>query len=184
MMEETGASMQDRTVSRPWMRSVGILAFFAVFGPLAGVVSFAVWFVLLFLLGPVLGAETSGDLNWVEGAVTALQFALIIMVTGMPIGYSVGIPASAGVGLVVALWEWRFGVISWVIALGATFVIWLVPYLYLGDLYASDSIKLSRTNALLPAFLGAAAICTWAARRIFRRMPANSEGPEGRDDGG
>ena len=183
-MDETGTDMQDHTVSRPLIRSVGILAFYAVFGPLAGVVSFAVWFVLLSLLGPVLRTEALGDLTWVEGVATALQFALLIMVTSMPIGYSIGLLASAGVGLVVALWEWRFGVISSAIAFGATFVIWLVPYLYSGDLYASDSIRLSRTNALLPAYLGAAAICTWAARQMFRITPANSGSLGGRDDGG
>ena len=183
-MEETGAGMQDRTVSRSWMRSVGILAFYAVLGPLTGVVSFAVWFVLLSLLGPVLRAEALGDLNWVEGVATALQVALLIMVTGMPIGYSIGLLASASVGLVVALWEWRFGVISWVIAFGTTLVIWLVPYLSSGDLYVSDSIRLSRTNALLPAYLGAAAICTWAASRLFRITPANSGSLGGGDDGG
>lgn len=183
-MEEAGTGKQDRAVSRSWTRSAGILAFYAVFGPFAGVVSFAVLFSLFLLLGPVLGAEASGDLNWGEGVATALQFALIIMVTGMPIGYSVGLPASAGVGLVVALWEWRFGIISWVIALGATFVIWLVPYLFAGDIYASDGFRLSRTKGMLPAYIGATIICTWAARRIFRRMPANSGGPEGRDDGG
>ena len=183
-MEEADTDLQDRSVSRPWMRSARILAFYAVLGPPAGVISFAVWFILLFLLGPVLRAEALGDLDWVEGIATALQFALIIMVAGMPTGYSIGLLASVSVGLVVALWEWRFGVISSAIAFGATFAIWLVPYLYSGDLYASDSIRLSRTNALLPAYLGAAAICTWAARRIFRIQPASSENRRGGDDGG
>jgi len=175
MMDEAGTDMKDRTVSRPWMRLVGILAFYAVLGPLAGVVSFAVWFFLLSMLLPVLQGEALGSLDWVEGVATALQFALLILVTGMPIGYSVGLLASAGVGVVVALWDWRFGVISFAIAMGATVVIWLVPYLHSGDLYASDGIRLSRTNALLPAYLGAAAICTWIARQMFTITPANSE---------
>lgn len=161
-MRRADAAVQARSADRSWLRSAGIVAFFTALGPFAGVVIFSVWFGLLLLL------ETPPNAGWTEGVAVAVQWTLISMLLGMTTGYSIGFLVAAGVGLIVALWEWRFGVVSWLVAFGAVFAIWLVPYLYSGDLYASDGVRLSRTNALLPSYLGAAAISTWAARRIFR----------------
>ena len=149
---------------RRWGRSVGIVAFFAATGPLVGLATFLVRFGLLAI---IFGTPTSiGDLA--GGVLSLLRIAVIGMLFGLPNAYSVGFPAAAVVGLIMALWEWRFRSISWLAAGGAAFAVWLVQFLYSGDQFAADGIRLSRTSGMLPAYIGAAIICTWAARRIFR----------------
>lgn len=93
---------------RNWGRSAGLIAFFAVTGPLAGLATFMVWFVLLTIAS---AAPTSfGGLA--EGVMPLLRIAFFCMIFGLPSAYSIGFPAAVAVGLVVALWERRFGIIS------------------------------------------------------------------------
>ena len=156
--------VKGRRDKRHWGRSVGIAAFFAATGPLAGLATFLVWFVLLTIAS---AAPTSfGDLA--EGVMPLLRIAFFGMFIGLPSAYSIGFPAAAAVGMVVALWDWRFGVISWLVAGGAVFAVWFVSVLFWGDQFATDGIRLSRTSGMLPAYIGAAIVCTWIARRTFR----------------
>lgn len=156
--------VKGRQDKRHWGRSVGIVAFFAATGPLAGLATFLVWFVLL---GIVSGTPASiSDLA--GGVLSLLKIAVIGLFLGLPNAYLIGFPAAAMVGLVAALWEWRFRTISWLAAGGAAFAVWLVPLLYAGDQFAAHGIRLSRTSGMLPAYIGATLVCTWAARRIFR----------------
>src|SRR5690606_26586059 len=158
---EKAKGRQDR---RHWGRSVGIVAFFAATGPLAGLATFLVWFVRL---GIVSGMPASNS-DLAGGVLSLLKIAVIGMFFGLPNAYSIGFPAAAVVGLVAALWEWRFRTISWLAAGGAAFAVWLVPFLYSGDQFAADGIRLSRTSGMLPAYIGAAIICAWAGGRIVR----------------
>ncbi|WP_116655120.1 hypothetical protein [Pelagibacterium sediminicola] len=89
------------------------------------------------------------------------------MIFGLPSAYSFGFPAAVAVGVVMALWDWRFRVLSWLAVGGAAFAVWLVPFLFWGDQFAADGIRLSRTSGMLPAYIGAAIVCTWTARRLF-----------------
>ena len=162
MSEDAVDAISEQHPGRSWPRSVRVVAFFALAGPLAGVVSFALGFAVLMLLEP------PPDPDWIEGILTSGKMFLLIMAFGIPTGYAIGFLPALGVGIVAGLWQWWSGRISWIVILAATFAVWLVPYLQSGDLYVSEAIRLSRTNALLPSFMAAAVICTWLARRIFR----------------
>lgn len=148
---------------QPWTRGAGIAAVFAVTGPLAGLLAFLVWFCLLTLASPT--PTSSGDLA--EGAMSLLRLALVGLIFGLPGAYLIGFPAAVAVGVAVALWDRWCGVISWQVAVAAAVGIWLVPLPFRGDQIATGGLGLSRTTGLLPAYLGGAIICAWAARRLF-----------------
>jgi len=161
-MAEPGPEMGAQRPLPGMQRVARIVAVYAIIGPVAGVVTFALVFATLVIVGPVPPGASRA-----EGAMEALRWALVIIVMGMPAGFWIGLPVAAGVGLVVALGDRLFGVISWRIALGATAIFWLIPYLHAGDLHVSGDVRLSRTNGLLPAYLVAAPLCTWIARRLL-----------------
>src|SRR5690606_21775282 len=89
VMRRADAAVQARSADRSWLRSAGIVAFFTVLGPFAGVVIFSVWFGLLLLL------ETPPNAGWTEGVAVAVQWTLISMLLGMTTGYSIGFLVAA-----------------------------------------------------------------------------------------
>jgi len=163
-MDEPGVGARDKQERSPWGRPAAVVALFAVLGPPAAVLTFFLWFVLLTFVEvtPTTAAE------WAEGFVRMSKLLILGTLFSLPTGYMMGLSAALGVGLAVSLWAWRSGAISYRVAIAAALALWLVPYLAWGDLHEAFGVKLSRLRGLLPAYLGAAVICTWAARRIFR----------------
>ena len=162
MSEDAVDAISEQQPGRSWHRSVRVVAFFALAGPLAGVVSFALGFAVLMLLEP------PPDPDWIEGILTSGKMFLLIMAFGIPSGYAIGFLPALGVGIVAGLWQWWSGRISWIVVFLATFVVWLVPYLLWGNMHAYEGVRFTRVNALLPSYMAAAVICSWIGRRIFR----------------
>lgn len=144
-------------------RLFGILAIFALGGPLIGglVVSTSLAFL----------AATSHLMagRWADAGTTFMVGTLFGTLFGLPIAYAVGILPAAGVGLAVALWDRRKGLLSWRMAIGAALVPWLFLAMRAGDIVETDEgTRIWQVSGLL-AHLAAAVACWWLARTILAR---------------
>lgn len=141
-------------------RLFGIVAVFALIDPpIGGIVLSA---CLAFLAAtPQLMAY-----RWAVAGYTFLIGTLCGTTFGLPIAYVIGTLPAAGVGLVVAMWDRRKGVISWRIAIGAALVPSVFVALRAGDIVGADEGTRIWQITMLLAHLAAAVACGWLARAI------------------
>lgn len=161
----------DAGSGNPAGRFFGLVALFALVGPAVGGLVVSVFLAVL-AATPQLEA---GD--WAQAATVILTGSLFGTMFGLPIAYFVGILPAAGVGLAVAGWDCRKGLISGRIATAAGFGSWLIVAMAGGDLITADEATRIWQAALLLAHLVATGMCWWTARSIFgRSMPPNPIG--------
>lgn len=144
-----------------WARFAGIVALYALPGPLIG----AIGVNGLFTLHAVGVALANGDV----GDVARLFWGGLVIGTIISalIAYAFGIVSATGVGLIVAIRDRRRGGISWKAALFAALAFWLLTSLAALSVVPPDGL-LQWVGALLAGHVLAAIFCTWAARRLFR----------------
>lgn len=155
----------DMTGARPGKsagRFFGIVAVFALLGPLIG------GLVVSAYLG-FLAATPQIAQSWMDAAGVFLTTTLFGTMFGLPIAYAVGIAPAVWVGLAVAIWDWRKGLISWRIAIGAALVSWLLVAMRAGDIIETDEGTRIWQISILLAHLVATGLCWWLARTIFGR---------------
>ncbi len=147
-----------------WPRFAGIVALYAVLGPLLGAVGVVVLFVALSVVTEVAQGrfEAIGPLLG--------RGVLLTLVAGLPIAYSFGAVSSVAVGLIVALRDRHGGGISWRAALGGAVGLWAFVAV-LAVLVVPPDGFLMWLVGLFAAHVVAAALCTWLARRVFGSHP-------------
>ena len=152
---------QPRPHSHSWGRFIGIVAIYAALGPLIGAFGVNALFTV-YAVGVEIASGNFGDiarLFWGGIVVGTIVSAII--------AYAFGIVSAAGVGLVVAFRDRRQGGISWRASFFAALAFWLLTSLAATAVVPEQGL-VQWVGALLVAHVLAAAICTWAARRIFR----------------
>lgn len=120
------------TPQRSTGRLFAILAVFALAGPPIGSLVVSTSLAVLAATAQL----TAG--KWSDAGTTFLVGSLFGTIFGLPIAYAVGILPAAGVGLAVALWDRRKGLLSWRIAISAALVPWLFIAMRAGDLVEAD----------------------------------------------
>lgn len=139
-------------------RFVRIMIVFVALGPLIGSV------ILFTGVGlQVAGMDLLTD-QW--RGVLGLVGAITLM--WLPLGYLVGGLAAAGVGLFVALWDRRTGVISWWVALGSAVGMWLLILFGSVTPCCDPDETFAVLGLALAAHVIAALGCTAVARRLLR----------------
>src|SRR5690606_32729147 len=111
---------QPRPVAQSWARFAGILAIYALLGPLIGAVGVNGLFTV-YAVGVEIANGNFGDiarLFWGGIVVGTIVSAIL--------AYAYGIVSAAGVGLVVAFRDRRKGGISWRTSLVAALAFWLL----------------------------------------------------------
>jgi len=142
-------------------RLFGIVAVFALAGPpIGGLVLSA----FLAFLAATPHLTTS---SWADAGTTFMTGTLFGALFGLPIAYFIGILPAALVGLAVAIWDSRKGLVSWRIAVCASLVPWLFIAMRAGDIIdADDGTQIWQISILL-ASVAAALVCWWLARSFF-----------------
>ena len=161
MVAEPG---QDRRHHRSWKRFAGIVALFALMGPLIGAI------IPFFLsLGEL------PDLMQIGSATKAFGFILAFAVV---IAYALGAPQALLTGLVTAFWYRRTGAISlWGASLCALAALGLrLGIVGLPHFGGREPLSLDTVDYLwlVLGHLMAALACAWLARRLF--VPVRSSG--------
>jgi hypothetical protein len=151
-------------------RLVAILAIFALAGPPIGALAVSVTLALL------TAASDLGSGRWSEAGSAIMVVTLAGTIFGLPIAYFVGILPALAVGLAVALWDRRKGLLSWRIALATALVPWLFLAMRAGDLIETDEGTRTWQASVLVASLAASIACWWLARIILDR-PVRPAGP-------
>lgn len=152
---------QPRPRSQSWGRFAGIVAIYALLGPLVGAIGVNGLFTV-YAVGVEIANGNFGDiarLFWGGIVVGTIVSAII--------AYTFGIVSAAGVGLVVALRDRRKGGISWKASFVAALAFWLLTSLAATAVVPPQGL-VQWIGALLAAHVLAAAVCTWIARRTFR----------------
>ncbi|MFB9151275.1 hypothetical protein [Roseovarius ramblicola] len=152
-----------------WRRFAGLVALYAVLGPLLG----AVCVVLLFVALSVITEVAQGRFEAI-GALLG-RGLLLTLVAGLPIAYSFGAVSSVAVGLIVALSDRRDGGISWRVALGGAVVSWGVAAVLAALVVPPDGF-LVWLAGLFAAHVVAAWLCTWLAHLVFGKHPRPRSG--------
>ena len=161
-MSQTDAVTADsRPPARSWGRFAGIVALYAIVGPLMGALG------LNALLAVLAVAEEVSRGNFDDIARLLVGGMVVGTIISAIIAYAFGIVSAAGVGLMVALRDRRRGGISWRTALIAALAFWGLMSLAAAVVVPPQGLA-QWIAALLAAHLLAAAACTWIARRIFR----------------
>lgn len=156
----------DAKPEKSFGRFIGILAIFALIGPILGAAAVSAY----------LGFEVAGsDLmtgKWDEAAKLILLSISFGTLFAWPIAYFIGILPAIGVGLAVALWDMRGGMISWRVAFAVALISWLLFMTSEGSFVeASEGIRTWQISLLL-AHLTSAGVCWAIARAVFRRAAA------------
>lgn len=143
-------------------RFLGIVAIYAIPGPLIGAFGVNVLFTAYALGIEVPSGDTAAlaRLFW-GGLVVGTMIASII-------AYAFGVVSALGVGLAVAIGDRRRGAISGETALMAALVLWLLTALAVLLMVPAET-QLVWAGMLLVGHLLAATLCTWIARRLFAR---------------
>jgi hypothetical protein len=144
-------------------RLFAILTVFALAGPPIGGLAVSATLALL------AAASHLGAGRWGDVGTTLLIGTLFGAIYGLPIAYFVGILPAAAVGLAVALWDRRKGLLSWRIALAAALVPWLFLASRAGSLVDTDDGTRIWQASVLIASLAASIACWWLARIILDR---------------
>lgn len=144
-------------------RFFGIVAVFALAGPPIG------GLVLSAFLAVLAATPHLTTSSWAEASTTFMIGTLFGSLFGLPIAYAIGILPAAGVGLAVAVWDRRKGLISWRIAVGAALVPWLFIALRAGDIIETDEGTRIWQISMLLASVAATLVCWWLARAILGR---------------
>ncbi len=156
----------DMTGARPGKstgRFIGIVALFALLGPLIG------GLVVSAYLGFLAATPQLASHGWAYAVMVFLTATSFGMMFGLPIAYALGIVPAVWVGLAVAIWNWRKGLISWRVAIGAALVSWLLVAMRAGDIIETDEGTRIWQISILLAHLVATGLCWWLARTIFGR---------------
>jgi hypothetical protein len=142
-------------------RFTGIVAIFALLGPPIGGLTVAVCFGVM--------AANSGLVatTWVEALRAFAMTTIFTAVFGLPLSYIVGIGPAAGTGVAVAAWDMRRGVISWLVALGASIVFGTLAILRADEIISTDEGVRFAQIAIALAHLVSAVACWAIARAIF-----------------
>ncbi len=155
------ATDPTRPRGRSWGRFAGIVALYAVFGPLMGALG-------VNALLAVLAAATEVSRGNFDDIARLLIGGMVVgTIISAIIAYVFGMVSAAGVGLMVAIRDRREGRITWRAALIAALAFW--GLMSLAALLIVPPQGLAQwIGALLAAHLLATVVCTWIARRIFR----------------
>lgn len=159
----TKASPTDTRPKPSTGRLLAIVAVFALLGPPIG------GLVLSASLASLAAAPKLAASDWLEAGRTFLTLTLFGSTFGLAIAYAVGILPAAAVGLAVAIWERRNGLLSWRVAIAAALVPWLFIASRAGEIGASDEGTQVAQVVILVAHLAAAMACWWLARAIVDR---------------
>ena len=151
---------RPRPGSQSWGRFAGIVAIYALLGPLVGAIGVTGLFTV-YAVGVEIAIGNFDDIarRFVGGMLVGT------IVSGI-IAYAFGIVSAAGVGLVVALRDRRKGGISWKVSFVAALAFWLLTSLAATAVVPPQGL-VQWIGALLAAHVLATAACTWIARRIF-----------------
>ena len=152
---------RPRPGSQFWGRFAGIVASYALLGPLVGAIGVTGLFTV-YAVGVEIAIGNFDDIarRFVGGMLVGTIVSAIL-------AYAYGIVSAAGVGLVVAFRDRRKGGISWRTSLVAALAFWLLMSLAATAVVPPQGL-VQWIGALLAAHVLAAAVCTWIARRIFR----------------
>lgn len=143
-----------------WWRAAGVVALFALLGPLFG--ALGVNLFLSVLASAIEAAHGNhGDIG------RLLVGGMVIgTIVALPIAYSVGLAPAAGVGLAVAFGDRRRRGISWRIALASAVLFWLAMAALAVAVIPPAGLP-TWLAALLVAHILAVVPCTAMARRLF-----------------
>jgi len=157
-------SGQSETIGQSgWPRFVGIVATYLLLGPLIGALLLFSGLVLLLGLEQPMTGRFMGD----------VQFLAASTVLWMPLAYITGLLPAAVIGVAVAIWERRKGVISLPIALAVSFFMWILLFSRTFDPFVPGDPSVYTTWLTPIACLGATGLCTWLVRLWNRKPPQN-----------
>ncbi|MDK8874214.1 hypothetical protein [Paracoccus sp. SSJ] len=152
---------RPRPGSQSWGRFAGIVAIYALLGPLVGAIGVTGLFTV-YAVGVEIAIGNFDDIarRFVGGMLVGTIVSAIL-------AYAYGIVSAADVGLVVAFRDRRKGGISWRMSLVAALAFWLLMSLAATAVVPPQGL-VQWIGALLAAHVLAPAVGTWIARRIFR----------------
>lgn len=153
--------MAGATLGKRAGRFLGIVTLFALPGPPMGGMAVSAY------LGFLAAASHLADHGWTDATEVFLTATLFSTVFGFSLAYIIGIVPAVGVGLAVAIWDMRKGLISWRVAIGAALVWWLLIAVRAGEIMEADEGTRKWQISMLLAHLVATGVCWWTARTIF-----------------
>ncbi|MFT4955423.1 MAG: hypothetical protein ACI8U3_001811 [Brevundimonas sp.] len=160
MSQTNAVTHEGRPLARSWRRFAGIVALYAVPGPLMGALGLNALLAVL-----AVTVEISRG-NFDDLARLLVGGMVVGTIISAIIAYAFGMVSAAGVGLMVAIRDRRRGGISWRTSLIAALVFWGMMSLA-GAVVIPPPGLAQWIGALLAAHALAAVACTWLARRLF-----------------